>query len=99
MAMIAPAFLGREAGELAGRAVGIQAVHAALDEPIGVAAQLRLVDLAARIERHDVGRENAWQFAGACHASRDLLNRGWRLRGARAWYDQDEQARSESSLV
>ena len=41
-----PPLLGGEAGELAGRAVGIQAVHAAVDQPIDVAAQLGFVDFA-----------------------------------------------------
>ena len=41
-----PPLLGRESGELAGRAVGIQPVDAAVDQPIDVAPQLRLVDLA-----------------------------------------------------
>ena len=36
-----PPLLGREPRELAGRAVGIQAVHAAVDQPIDVAAQSR----------------------------------------------------------
>ena len=34
-------------------------MHTALDQPIGVAAQLGLVDFAARIERNDVRGEDA----------------------------------------
>ena len=49
-----PAFLGREAGELAGRAVGVQPMHALGDEPVDVAPQFRLVDLALGVQRHDV---------------------------------------------
>ncbi len=56
-----PPLFGREPRELAGRAVGVQAVHAALDQPVDVAPQFRLVDLAPLIERHDVRREDALQ--------------------------------------
>ena len=54
----------REAGELAGRAVGIQAVDALLDQPVDVAPQFRLVDLAVRLKRNDVRREDAVNLLG-----------------------------------
>jgi hypothetical protein len=34
-------------------------VHALLDQPVDIAAEFLLVDLAAGIERHDVWREDA----------------------------------------
>ena len=37
---------------------GYKPVNAALDQPIGVAPQLGLVDFAARVERHEVRGED-----------------------------------------
>jgi hypothetical protein len=59
----AAALGGGEARELAGRAVGIESVHAALDEPGDEAAQFGLVDLAAVVEGDEDGGEDALQFA------------------------------------
>ena len=55
-----PALFGGEARELAGRAVGVQAVDAVVDQPIDVAAQLGLVDVAVIVERDEVGGEDAF---------------------------------------
>ena len=58
------AALGRgEAGELAGRSVGIQAMHALLDQPGDEAAQLGLVDLAVLVQWHQQRGEDSFQFA------------------------------------
>ena len=51
-----------EAGELAGGAVGVEAVHTANDQPGDEAAELGLVNLPARVERDERGRENAPEF-------------------------------------
>ena len=53
--------VGTEARELAGRAVGIQPVNAARDEPIDVPAEFRLVDFARLVLGHQVGCKDASQ--------------------------------------
>ena len=70
-----PPFVGRESRELAGRAVGIQPMHAALDQPVDVAAQLRLVDVPLVVQRDHVGGEDALQSALAGHFLGVLLHR------------------------
>src|ERR1035441_8412282 len=48
-----------EPRELAGGAVGVQAMHAARDQPADEAAEFRLVDLPARIDGDERRREDA----------------------------------------
>ena len=55
----AATFFDGESRELAGRAVGIEAMHAAFDQPIHIASQLGFVDLAARVLRHQIGGKDA----------------------------------------
>ena len=59
-----PPLLGREPRELAGRPIRIQAVYAAFNQPIDVAAKFLFVDLASRIERDHVRSEDPVQFVG-----------------------------------
>ena len=47
-------------------------MYAAIDQPVDIAAQLRFVDLAAGIERDDIGREDAGQARLLSH---------WMIRG------------------
>ena len=57
------AALGRgEAGELAGGAVGVQAMHAALDEPVNVAAHFGFVDLAVLVHGDQQRGVNAFNL-------------------------------------
>ena len=42
-------------------------MHAVVDQPIDIAPQLGLVDLAVRVERHDVRGEDAGEALGAGH--------------------------------
>ena len=55
----AAAFFLVESGELAGRAVGVEAVDAAGDQPGEEATEFRLVDLLVGIERDEGRREDA----------------------------------------
>jgi hypothetical protein len=54
-----PTLFDREAHEFAGRSVRIESVHPLGDQPIDIAPQFALVDLAARVERDDVRSEYA----------------------------------------
>ena len=53
--------VGTEPRELARRPVGIQTVNAAVDQPIDVPAEFRLVDFARIVLGHQVGRKDAPQ--------------------------------------
>ena len=63
------ALLGGEAGEFAGRTIGVKPVDDLFDEPVNVASQLRFVDSALRIERYHVRCKNAskWFFLHICN--------------------------------
>src|SRR5690606_22902 len=65
-----------EAGELTGGAVGVQAMHAAVDEPVDVTTELSLVDLTSAVEGDQVRSEDAV----------DTLAHGVRVQGSEdAW--------------
>ena len=52
-------FFRGESREFAGGSVGIQAMHAALDQPVDIPPKFRFVDLALVVERNHVGREDS----------------------------------------
>ena len=56
------ALFRREAGELSRRAIRVQAVHAALDQPGNKTAQFRLVDPVALIQRDQQRREDTFEL-------------------------------------
>ena len=56
------ALFGRETGELARRAVGIESVHALVDQPGYEAAEFAFVDAAVRVERDECGGEDPLEF-------------------------------------
>ena len=75
-----PPLLDGEAEELTGRAVGIEAMDAPVDEPLHVPEQLLLVDPPLGIQRHHVGNEDAGDrggVAGGGHARACSWERGW----------------------
>ena len=66
----APPLLGRKADELAGRAVRVEAMDAAIDQPVDVPAQFVFVNPTSLVQGNDIRRKDALNTIGHSELTR-----------------------------